>query len=306
MKYIVITTKHHDGFAMYDSEVSGYDIVGQTPYGKDIIKMLKDECDKQGVMLFFYYSQLDWHHPDYYPRGRTGQQYTGRQESGDWYEYIDYMDAQLTELLTNYGEIGGICFDGMWDKPDADWRLGRTYALIHKLQPAALIESNHHKAPFPGEDVQIFERDLPGKNTMGLNHDAPISELPLDMAETMNGSWGFSINDQNYKSTKQLIRTMVKAAGYGANFTLNTGPMPNGKIQPENVETLMEMGKWMEKYGETIYGTRKGPVEPKKWGATTKKGDKIFVHILDLEDENLLIPNLSGKIKSIKFFDGGG
>lgn len=98
---------------------------------------------------------------------------------------------------------------------------------------------------------------------------------------------------------------MVKAAGYGANFTLNTGPMPNGKIQPENIETLMEMGKWMEKYGETIYGTRRGPIEPKKWGTTTQKGEKVYVHILDLEDENLLIPNFPGKIKSIKFFDGG-
>jgi alpha-L-fucosidase len=305
MKYITITTKHHDGFAMYDSEVSGYNIVDKTPYGKDIIKMLKDECDKQGIMLCFYYSQLDWHHPDYYPRGVTGQKYTGRQESGNWYKYIDYMDAQLTELLTNYGKIGGIWFDGMWDKPGADWRLGRTYALIHKLQPAALISTNHHKTPLPGEDIQEFERDLPGENTMGFNSSGTISGLPLEMAETMNGSWGFNIIDRNYKSSKQLIRSLVKAAGYGANFALNTGPMPNGKIQPENVETLMEMGKWMDKYGETIYGTRRGPIEPKKWGATTKKGDKVFIHILVLEDENLLIPNLSGKIKSIKFFAGG-
>ncbi|HBL74218.1 MAG: alpha-L-fucosidase [Bacteroidetes bacterium GWF2_42_66] len=305
MKYIIITSKHHDGFAMYDSEVSGYNIVDQTPYGKDIIKKLKDECDKQGIMLAFYYSQLDWHHPDYYPRGGTGQKYTGRPESGDWYKYLDYMDAQLTELLTNYGDILGIWFDGMWDNRGADWRLGKTYSLIHKLQPASLISSNHKRAPFPGEDMQKFERDLPGENTMGFSKGQPVSELPLEVVETMNGSWGFNINDQDYKSPKQLIQTMVKAAGYGANFVVNTGPMPNGKIQPENVKTLMEMGKWMEKYGETIYETRKGPIGPKKWGATTKKGDKVFVHILDLEDENLLIPNLPEKIKSIKFFDGG-
>ena len=137
MKYITITSKHHDGFAMFDSQISDYNIVDRTPYGKDVLKMLKDECDKQGVKLFFYHSQLDWHHPDYYPRGRTGQGYTGRPESGDWNKYIDYMNTQLTELLTNYGEVGGIWFDGMWDQWDANWRLDETYSLIHKLQPGA-------------------------------------------------------------------------------------------------------------------------------------------------------------------------
>ncbi|WP_423127872.1 alpha-L-fucosidase [Gaoshiqia sp. Z1-71] len=305
MKYITITSKHHDGFAMYDSKTSNYDIVERTPYAKDIIKMLKDECDKQGIKLFFYYSQLDWHHPDYYPRGNTGKNFTGRPESGDWNKYIDYMNTQLTELLTNYGEVGGIWFDGMWDQWEANWRLDETYALIHKLQPGALIGSNHHKSPFAGEDFQMFERDLPGENTMGFNQTGTISNLPIEMCETMNGSWGFNIKDQGYKSTKQLIQTMVKAAGHGANFLLNTGPMPNGKIQPENVDTLMVMGDWLAKYGETIYGTRKGPVKPSQWGATTQKGNTIYIHVLDLEGENLLIPNLEKKIKSATFFNDG-
>src|SRR5574341_1167572 len=127
MKYITITSKHHDGFAMFDSKISDWDIVDRTPYKKDVLKMLADECQKQGIKLFFYYSQLDWHHPDYFPRGRTGVGYTGRPESGEWFRYIDYMDGQLKELLTNYGPIGGIWFDGMWDKPQADWRLAQTY-----------------------------------------------------------------------------------------------------------------------------------------------------------------------------------
>ena len=306
MKYITITSKHHDGFAMFDSQISDYNIVDRTPYGKDVIKMLKDECDKQGIKLFFYHSQLDWHHPDYFPRGSTGQGYTGRPESGDWNKYIDYMNTQLTELLTNYGEVGGIWFDGMWDQWDADWQLDKTYALIHKLQPGAMIGSNHHKAPFPGEDFQMFERDLPGENTMGFNQTGTISELPLEMCETMNGSWGFNIKDQDYKSTKQLLQTMVKAAGYGANFLLNTGPMPNGKIQPENVETLLEMGKWLDKYGETIYSSRKGPIRPQDWGATTQAQDgTVYIHLLNMKDENLLIPSLPAKIKSAVYFDGG-
>ena len=137
MKYITITSKHHDGFAMYDSKTSDYDIVDRTPYEKDVLKMLAEECRKEGLKLFFYYSQLDWHHPDYFPRGRTGQ-WAGREESGEWYPYLDYMDAQLEELLTGYGPLGGIWFDGWWDRPDADWRLEKTYALIHGLQPAAL------------------------------------------------------------------------------------------------------------------------------------------------------------------------
>ncbi len=304
MNYITITSKHHDGFAMYDSEISDYDIVDRTIYGKDILAQLKEACDKHGIKLFFYYSQLDWHHPDYFPRGRTGQGYTGRPKGGDWDNYIDYMNTQLSELLTNYGEIGGIWFDGMWDKPDAEWRLEETYSLIHKLQPGTLIGSNHHKTPYPGEDFQMFERDLPGQNAMGFNK-AEISQLPLEMCETMNGSWGFNIKDNNYKSVKRLIQTMVKAAGHGANFLLNTGPMPNGKIQPENIDTLMAISKWLEKYGESYYGTRKGPWSPSHWGASTQKDDKIYLHITNLREEVLLLPKISEKIKSVTYFDDG-
>ena len=148
MKYITITSKHHDGFAMFDSKVSDYNIVARTPYKKDPMKALAEECRRQGLKLFFYYSQLDWHNPDYFPRGRTGQD-SGRPEQGSWPRYLDYMNAQLRELLTNYGDVAGIWFDGWWDKPDADWQLPRTYSLIHELQPQALIGSNHHKRPNP-------------------------------------------------------------------------------------------------------------------------------------------------------------
>ena len=174
MRYITVTSKHHDGFAMFESKVSDYNIVDATPYRKDVLKALAEECRRQGLKLFFYYSQLDWHHPDYFPRGGTGR-WTGAPGAGQWTGYLDYMNAQLTELLTNYGDIGGIWFDGMWDKPDADWQLDRTYALIHRLQPGALIGSNHHKLPFPGEDFQMFEKDLPGGNTAGFGGLASAS-----------------------------------------------------------------------------------------------------------------------------------
>ena len=188
MKYITITSKHHDGFAIFDSKTSDYDIVDRTPYKKDVLKMLAEECRKQGIKLYFYHSQLDWHHPDYFPLGRTGHA-SGREEKGDWYRYLDYMDNQLRELCTNYGEIGGIWFDGWWDKPTADWRLDKTYKLIHDLQPKALIGSNHHRKPFPGEDFQMFEKDLPGGNTAGFNAESEIGTLPLETCETINKSW---------------------------------------------------------------------------------------------------------------------
>ena len=306
MKYITITSKHHDGFAMYDSKVSDYNIVDATPYGRDVIAMLKEECDKQGIKLFFYHSQLDWHHPDYFPHGRTGTGIADRSQSGDFNAYIDYMNSQLTELLTQYGEIGGIWFDGMWDKPDADWRLDETYALIHELQPGALIGSNHHKMPFPGEDFMMFERDLPGENTMGFNNTGISDAVPLEMCETMNGSWGFNIIDQNYKSVRQLIHTMVRAAGYGANFLLNTGPMPNGRIQPENVDTLMAIGQWLETYGDAYYGTRGGPLKPQEWGATVVKGNTVYIHVLDYNGRDLEIKGIpSDRIRSAVYFDDG-
>src|SRR5215831_8369406 len=155
-RYITITSRHHDGFSMFATKATRYNIVDWTPFARDPMKELAAECARQGIKLFFYYSQLDWHNPDYWPRGRTGHN-TGRPDAGEWTRYLGFMDTQLTELLTNYGPLGGIWFDGMWDKSDADWQLARTYALIHRLQPAALIVPNHHRAPLAGEDVQTFE-----------------------------------------------------------------------------------------------------------------------------------------------------
>jgi alpha-L-fucosidase len=309
IKYITITSKHHDGFAMFDSKVTDWDIVDRTPYKKDPLKQLADECRKQGIKLFFYYSQLDWHHPDYFPRGRTGQK-SGRPDSGDWSKYIDFMDAQLTELLTRYGPVGGIWFDGWWDrKESADWRLGRTYGLIHKLQPAALVGSNHHLAPFAGEDFQMFERDLPGNKTSEFNADSVVGQLPLETCDTINGAWGFNVSDRKWKSAKELVQTLAKAAGMNANLLLNVGPQPNGQIPGEQVQRLRQMGVWLKKHGDSIYGTRGGPVAPRSWGVTTKKASKtgstVFVHVLDWQDPILVIPPLGGKVRGMRALEDG-
>jgi len=288
MSYITITAKHHDGFAMFDSAVTDWDIVDRTQYGRDVLAELAEECSRQGIKLFFYYSQLDWHHPDYFPRGQTGQR-TGRPDDGDWQNYLHFMDAQLAELLTNYGEVGGIWFDGMWDRPDAEWALEHTYGMIHGLQPATLVGSNHHRDPFPGEDFQMFEKDLPGRNTAGFN-EAAVSELPLETAETINRSWGFNLTDADYKSAAELIRYLVRAAGADANFLLNVGPMPDGRIQPEFQERLRSVGDWMRTYGRSIRGTRGGPIFG-PWGVSTTGNGKVFVHVLEWNGRALAIPS---------------
>lgn len=280
---------------MFHTQYSDYNVVDATPFKRDILKELADECHKQGIRLHLYYSHLDWYREDY-PWGRTGRG-TGRPNAkGNWPAYYQFMNNQLTELLTNYGPIGAIWFDGWWDQdqnPDFDWQLPGQYELIHKLQPACLVGNNHHQVPFEGEDIQIFERDLPGENKAGLSGQ-DVSSLPLETCETMNGMWGYKITDQNYKSAKTLIHYLVKAAGKDANLLMNIGPQPDGCLPEVAVQRLKEVGEWMQTYGETIYGTRGGCIAPHDWGVTTQKGNRLFVHILNLPDKALFLP-LEGK-----------
>ncbi len=312
MHYITLITRHHDGFSLWDTKQSDWKITN-TPYGKDIVKQIAEECRNQGIKLFFYYSLLDWYRSDYqYETGRTGKG-TSRTEKSDWNSYISFMKAQLTELLTDYGPVGGIWFDGHWDqlendhdksnKSKVDWKYDEIYSLIHKLQPSAMIGNNHHLMPLPGEDFQMFEKDLPGGNTTGFGGQAVTNKMPLETCETINDSWGFNITDRNHKSTKALVQYLVKAAGYGANFLLNIGPMPDGTIQPEFTERLNGMGEWLKKNGQTIYGTKGGFIKPQSWGAITEKGNKVYIHLLDKQDKMLM--QVPYKIKSVKEFVNG-
>lgn len=300
MQYITLITRHHDGFSMWDTKQSDFNIMN-TPYHKDIVKMIADECRKQGVKLFLYYSLVDWRREDYsWTTGNTGKG-TGRTKQGDWNKYISFMKNQLTELLTNYGEVAGVWFDGYWDqlvdeknhvnpKSKVNWHFEEIYAMIHKLQPQCLIGNNHHLSPLPGEDFQMFEKDLPGENKAGFS-GAAVSELPLETCETINYSWGFSLLDTSFKTHKQLVDYLVRANGFGANFLLNIGPMPNGKIQPEFQERLAFMGKWLKTYGESIYNTRAGYMRPQSWGCLTQNAQKIYVHVLDKNVHDISLPN---------------
>lgn len=311
MKYITLITRHHDGFSMWNTKYSDFNIMN-TPYKKDVVKMIADECKKQNIKLVLYYSLLDWGREDYpHETGRTGQK-SGRSTHGDYAHYLQFMKNQLTELLTNYGPIAGVWFDGHWDqtKPEGDsdrtsridWHYDEIYSLIHKLQPQCLIGNNHHLTPFPGEDFQMFERDLPGENKSGLSFQKASEKLPLETCETMNDSWGFNIKDDNYKSVKELIHYLVNAAGRNANFLLNVGPMPNGKMQTEFLDTLKKVGEWLQKNGESIYGTRGNIIPPADWGVATSKDKVIYLHILKQPKEAILkIDGLPGKVLTCKF-----
>lgn len=305
-KYITITSRHHDGFSMWGTKQSDFNIVDGTPYGKDVLKMLADECHAQGVMLNFYYSHLDWRREDY-PQGRTGHGTHRDASKADWNSYYKFMNNQLTELLTGYGKVGAIWFDGYWDHDSDsipfDWQLGSQYELIHQLQPGCLVGNNHHVDVHPGEDIQIFERDVPGDNTAGYSGDMAISKLPLETCQTMNGMWGYKITDQDYKSTDELIRLLVRTSGKGANLLLNIGPQPNGELPATALLRLKEMGEWLRKNGESIYGTTAGDIEEQPWGVTTRKRSALYLHILNLDKDQLVLPK-KYKVKSATLLDG--
>lgn len=303
MKYITITSRHHDGFSMYGTKMSPYNIVDATPYHKDPLMELAKECEKEGIELHFYYSLLDWGRADY---AYGSPIVNGKPVKGDWDSYIKFMKDQLTELITKYPGVKGIWFDGGWERVDANWHYDEIYGLIHKLNPAIMVGNNHHVTPKAGEDFQMFEKDLPGGNTTGFAPDQTISKLPLETCETINNSWGFNINDRSFKSSKQIIHYLVNAAGRNANFLLNIGPMPNGKIQSEFIDTLAIVGDWMKKNGESIYGTRGSSVQPQPWGVVTVKGKNNYVHITSPQGEGyVFIPKLKEKVSKAVLLSNG-
>ncbi|MBD5298883.1 MAG: alpha-L-fucosidase [Bacteroides sp.] len=294
-KYICFTSRHHEGFSMWDTDMSDYNIVDATPFGRDVLKELAEECQRQGIKLHLYYSHIDWGREDY-PRGRTGLDTGVDLSHPDWKGYYDFMNGQLKELLTNYGPIGAIWFDGWWDhdedKTPFDWELPAQYQMIHDLQPSCLVANNHHQTPFEG--------DLPGENAYGLSGQA-ISQLPLETCATMNGMWGYKIADQNYKDPQILIHMLVGAASKGANLLLNVGPQPSWELPATALNRLAEMGKWLNEYGETIYGTRRGDFPAQSWGTSTRKGNLLFVHVLEPEAPVIYVP-VKGKVKKAYTF----
>jgi alpha-L-fucosidase len=281
-RYIVITSRHHDGFSMYDTALSDYKVT-RTPFRRDPLRELADACARRSdIKLGFYSSLLDWHHPAY----------RFREESGlAWEDYLGFLHGQVRELCTQYGEIACLWFDGDWPNssqqgdtayfaPGGSFEYEKLYDMIHTLQPDAVVHNNRHAEPLYGEDVQGFEQDLPGQNTAGFNTTS-ISRLPLEVCMTINDSWGVNNQDENHKSVQQLIRTLARAASLGANTLLNVGPTALGEILPVHAERLRAIGKWLAVYGDSIYGTRAGVIPPNGPAVSTSKGQAHYIHVLD-------------------------
>ena len=282
--YITFTSRHHDGFSMFKTATSDYNIVDGTPFKRDVVGELAAACTAAGLDFHLYYSVLDWIREDY-PQGRTGLR-TGRKgDSQDYDHYLAFMETQVRELIAQYPNLAALWFDGVWDHdqdPDFDWRMPEFYRFIHALKPELLIGNNHHITPFEGEDFQMFERDLPGENKAGLSGQ-DISALPLEMCQTMNGAWGYRIADTDYKSVKELVHLLVRCAAKNSNLLLNIGPMANGELPPQSLNRLAGIGAWMRGHATSVDGTTSTAIPEQPWGVTTQNASTLFLHILSPE-----------------------
>ncbi|HUW18320.1 MAG TPA: alpha-L-fucosidase [Sedimentisphaerales bacterium] len=274
MKYLVFTTKHHDGFCMFDSALTDYKITN-SPFKRDIVKEIADACHKGGLKLGFYYSQPDWHHPDYRTENHA--------------RYIKYLHGHLRELCTKYGKVDIIFFDGLGGKAE-DWDSANLFRLVRQLQPDVVINNRAGLAGDYGTPEQVigeFSRDAPWETNM-----------------TICDQWAWKTGDR-LKSLKQCIQALVASIGGDGNFLFNVGPMPTGQIEPRQVDRLKEMGDWLRKYGESIYGTRGGPYKSGTWGASTYKGNRIYLHFFNWHGPRFTLPAIPRKVIGSSLLTGG-
>jgi alpha-L-fucosidase len=293
MKYIVITSKHHDGFALFDSKATDWDVVDATPYGKDLLKPLADACRRHGIKLGFYYSQAqDWNHPG----GAAAGGHWDKAQDGDMGEYIKKIAVpQVKEILSNYGDLAVL----WWDTP-TNMNKERADMLLPliRLQPG-IITNNRLGGGYEG-DLSTPEQHIPATGTPGKDWETCM---------TMNGTWGFKSYDHNWKSTESLIHNLVDIASKGGNYLLNVGPTALGEIPQPSIERLKEIGRWMHVNGESIYATTASPFTKLAWGRCTKKikGNQtvLYLHVFDWpSDGELLVPGLKTKVKNAHFLIG--
>lgn len=298
MKYIVITSKHHDGFCLFDSKETDYDIMS-TPFKRDILKELSDACARQGITLCFYYSILDWNHPDYLPRMALDD----RQAAGaDFEKYVSNMKTQLKELLTNYGRIGVLWFDGEWDSSWTHERGKDLYGYLRTMRPGLIINNRVDKGR---KDSFGMTRDTIFYGDFGTPEQViPSRGLPgvdWESCMTMNNSWGYNKNAKEWKSSEDLIRKLIDVTSKGGNFLLNIGPTSGGLFPDDGITRLKDIGAWMKENRESVYGTMADPFENLEWGRCTQKekdgNTNLYLHVFDWpKDGKLIIPGLTNKI----------
>ena len=287
-KYITVTARHCDGFALWPSKVDdGYNIAA-TPFKRDVIGELAEACKAEGIQLNLYYSLMDWHRRDY-PLGRSCKwlKAYAKDQKPDYASYKRYMLGQITELLDNY-HPGNIWFDCEWDQYDRDrggtfdWGFDEIFDLIHSRQ--VLVANNNHRAPRPKEDIQLFERDLPGVGTMFSKNQPLLDDRPAEQCDVIQYDvWGYRIGQNKFRPPEECIALIARAASKGSNLLLNIGPDASGQIPAKAVEIFEGIGKWFEKNGDSIYGTKAGGVSLGDKVVTTRKGDTLFIHFIDPE-----------------------
>ncbi|MCK5821389.1 MAG: alpha-L-fucosidase, partial [Bacteroidales bacterium] len=298
MKYIVITSKHHDGFCLWDSKQTDFDIMS-TPYERDLLKELADECKKEGIKLCWYHSIMDWHHPDYLPR--RGWETKRSEEGAVFDDYVSYMKKQLKELLSNYGEIGVLWFDGEWEKTWTDEYGTDLYHYVRSLQPDIII--NNRVGVGRAGMAGLSEEGVFGGDFGTPEQQIPATGLPdtdWETCMTMNGHWGFNRVDKNFKSTEDLIHKLSDIASKGGNFLLNIGPTAEGLFPQESIDRMRDIGIWMRKNSDAIYGTQASPFKNLKWGRCTQKpmeeSTRLYLHVFDYPENGVLkVPGLGNE-----------
>jgi len=300
MKYLVFTTKFHDGFSMFDTKASDWSVVKSTPWAKDSFRGLADAARKYGLKLMPYYSILDWRHPDYDPRAPFNDLAAGHP---DLDRYLVFLKAQLTELQTNYGPLAGIWFDGNWSKTWTEARGRDLDAFVRRLIPGAVV-NNRVGPPKDGVngivqgDFSTPEEKIPANGLPGLRWESCM---------TMNETWGYRKDDLKWKNPVTLIRMLIDCASKGGNFLVNVGPTAEGEIPGPSLLALREFAAWMKVNAAAIYGTQAGPF-PKtpSWGRVTRKGDALYLHVFDWPADGIMVLPLSNSARAARILGRPG
>jgi len=315
-RYIIFTTKHLDGFAMWDSLYSDYKIT-KTPYGKDIVKQLADSCQRANMPLGFYYSTADMHHPDYRDTSKIiGDNWHGEPWRPEWPVFLDFVGLQLTELLTRYGPVAAIWFDAVAPLEEFDGR--RFSRLIHELQPDTLVNNRlgvggDFDTPEQHNPKGVPTNKVAGNNLKVINDTVagtvPKAEdfRPWETCQVITKRNWFYHQDENYfKPVKELIQLLADTASKGGNLLLDVGPGPDGTIRPEFTERLLAMGAWLRVNGDSIYGTTYGPLQNLSFGRSTRKAKTVYLHVFDWPANGKLeVEDLGEHIVSVRLLAGG-